>query len=112
MAPSWRSRYTGPCYLRRLSIAVAFSSKLADSATLASLEARLPQHEKDKGLVIRHSPGEWEGAFVAGAYYDVRQKRASFSAILHASETGTIVTLPLEKPGAWGPEISTPRNGR
>ena len=58
---------------------------------------------------LADSPGVRERQFVAGAYYDVRQKRASFAAILHANEAGDFVTLPFEAPGAWGSEISTPR---
>jgi len=90
--------------------ATAFSSHLADKATLASFEAQLVQYDSDKGVVIRHSPGEWDRAFVVGAYYDVRQK-GEFPAILHANEAGVIVTLPFERPGAWGPEASTSRKG-
>ena len=87
--------------------AVALTSRLADKATLASFKAGLPEHEDDKGVVIR----VWERAFVAGAYYDVRQKRASFSVILHANAAGAVVVLPFEEPGAWGSEVSTSRKG-
>jgi hypothetical protein len=93
-----------------IDAALAFSSHLADVAWLASYETSLPPHGTGKGLVIRHSPGEWDGAFVAGAYYDVIQKGDLSMATLHADEAGAIVTLPFEKPGAWGPETSTPRN--
>jgi hypothetical protein len=93
--------------------ALAFSSRLGDQATLTAFEAQLPahQHEKDKGVVIRHSPGEWDHAFVADVYYDVIQKRASLPAVLHANQAGVMTTLPFEQPGAWGSEVSTSRKG-
>lgn len=91
-----------------LGKALALAANLSDTSTSAALEARLPPHRKGKGLVIRHSPGEWDKEFFADAVYDVVQQ-GPMPAVLHANEAGVLTTLPFEAPGAWGSEVGTPR---
>jgi hypothetical protein len=92
--------------------ALEFSAKLKDEAVLVAFEAQLPPHRTPSGVVIRHSPGEWDGTFFADAYVDVVQDQPSFPATLHATRTGVVVQLPWELEGAWGPEASSGRKAR
>jgi hypothetical protein len=90
----------------------ALASSVANVSTKTSFEALLPPHRDTKGVVIHHSPGEWDGTPVAGAFYDVVASRESFAATLHADATGSIVTLPYEQPDAWGPMPAAPLKRR
>jgi len=86
-----------------VDVGLGLSLKLRDASVAEKLEAALPKHRKGAGLVIHHSPGEWEGPFVAVATYDALQDRESFRAVIHANEAGAAVTLPYEAESAWGP---------
>lgn len=75
--------------------AKAFASSLADSTWAADFHKKAPPNGK---LVIRHTPGVWDGTFKAAVAYDVRWANET----LHFDATGTKFKMPNEKDGAWG----------
>jgi hypothetical protein len=74
--------------------------------SLAALRAKLPADLQTVPgeVMIHHTPGEWAGAFVAAATFDVTRN----SRVLHFDKNGVEVQFPNEKRGANGspPPIS------
>lgn len=75
--------------------AKAFDVSLADSAWASGFHEKAPQNGK---VVIRHTPGVWDGTFRAAVAYDVTWA----GQILHYDITGARFKLPSEEEGAWG----------
>ena len=94
-----------------IDAALEFSTRLKDKMTRSAFEGQLPPHREALDVVVRHSPGEWDGPFFVNAYFDILP-RQSFPAVLHVTQSGAIVKLPFEEPGAWGPEVSSTRKVR
>jgi hypothetical protein len=92
------------------------ASVLADALALQAaasnpnFEASLPPHcPVSPGVVIHHSPGEWDGQFSAVATFDTVDL-GSFPAVHHWDINGNAVTLSTEVPNAWGTGATpTPR---
>jgi len=82
--------------------ATNFAAGLVGAGAVAAYEARLPPHGMARGTVIRHSPGEWDQAFVSTAAYDVLPTDLSFPRVRHFDLNGTEIALAFESDGAWG----------
>lgn len=75
--------------------AKAFASSLADATWATAFHQKAPQNGK---IVIRHTPGVWDGAFKAAVAYDVTWA----GQVLHYDSSGARFKLPSEQEGAWG----------
>ncbi|MEZ4226994.1 MAG: hypothetical protein R3B13_39000 [Polyangiaceae bacterium] len=74
--------------------AKAFANSLANSTWAAAFYQRVPPHGR---LVIRHTPGVWDGSFKAAVAYDVEWAGQT----VHHDITGAKFQMPNEKDGAW-----------
>lgn len=74
--------------------AAALQHVVTDPATRPGFLAKIStDHPSDSGQIfIRHTPGEWDGSFVAAASYDIGDR----TRILHVRADGSQFTLPHE----------------
>lgn len=80
--------------------AAALSAIAKAPGSLATLRAKLPADlQTTPGeVMIHHTPGEWAGAFVAAATFDMTRN----GRVLHFDKNGVEVQFPNEKRGAYG----------